>query len=515
MKLNAHVLTDALAHSLNARLTGLVDSKALVGRPEFFNTADTAFNAGHLYVVRAEQLPSRAHAEHGAVLICFGDSPRLSRYEDRCAVIRVPEEVDFFQSFNAIQQVFDRFDAWETDLANIIDDDADISRMLNRSEDILGEPLYAIDSDFRILGASNMATNLISPASFQSSDGSNLQLAAFDQFLEVDELHLEEHEPIRIDLLDTSTLNCNLYEHDSYSGCVTMQYTNREYRPSDELILSHLATMLLRALRQLSRNASDGRGSLRRAVQDLVEGFPLDALGRAAFERAAQGRKLVCMRLKLSNRLANLPIGYVRNMVESTFPRSLTFEHHKNSVVAFIDLDELDKKLSYQEAIREGIKPFTNTMGMRAGLSDPVEDLMQARLYYLEANAALENGALFAPDEALCEFQDHILKDMIVSSLGELPLELLCPAGLRALITHDANSPTSYVETLRVYLENNTSVTATAKKLYVHRSTLLERLTRIKRELMLDLDDPDTQLRLRMLLKALEVRDQIQDQVDV
>jgi sugar diacid utilization regulator len=214
------------------------------------------------------------------------------------------------------------------------------------------------------------------------------------------------------------------------------------------------------------------------------------------------------MRLKMSSRMATLPLGYVRNMVESTFPQSLAFEHHRNSVVAFIDLDQLPRD-DQREAIRLALDPFTSGMDMRAGLSDPIEDLMQARLYYLQANCALENGALLGAPGRLHQFQDFALQDMVVSSLGEIPLELWCPAGMRRLMEHDRTSSTSYLETLQVYLACDRSATQAAARLYVHRSTLLERLSRIRRELALDLDDPDVRLRLRLLLKALAIRDQL------
>ena len=77
------------------------------------------------------------------------------------------------------------------------------------------------------------------------------------------------------------------------------------------------------------------------------------------------------------------------------------------------------------------------------------------------------------------------------------------------LVNHDKNSSTSYIETLRVYLENNLSIAKTSSDLFVHRSTLMERLARIKRELSLDLDNPDVQLRLRILLRALQSRTEL------
>ena len=510
MLLSATLIRDNLPDSLDACMTGIEDPMVNLGRPEFYEGGERPFRAGHLYIVRADRLPARARTERGALILSIGTSTQLRHYQARCCVITVNKDADFFATFNVVQRIFDTYDAWEDDLNRIIDDDGNISRMLDRSEAVLGNALYAIDADFRILGSSQLVRRLPDGVNLESSNGGNLSLGSFDTFLDNHDLAFDEHEPLLLELQNTLTLNCNLFENDIYQGCVTVHYGERPYRESDKAVLKYLSRMIMRAKRQFANATSDSRGTFRQAVQDLVEGIPLDMMGRAAFERAAKNRRFVCMRLKLSNHLANLPIGYVRNMVESGFPKSATFEHHGNSVVSFIDLDELDQKLPYREAIQAVIEPFIGTMGMKAGMSDPVADILQARLYYLEADAALENGPLYEPEESIFEFQDHVLEDMIVNSMGEFPIELLCPAGLRSLMAHDEKSATSYMETLACYLENNTSVTATARKLYVHRSTLLERLSRIRRELDMDLDNADVQLRLRMLLKAMQIREGLQ-----
>ena len=72
----------------------------------------------------------------------------------------------------------------------------------------------------------------------------------------------------------------------------------------------------------------------------------------------------------------------------------------------------------------------------------------------------------------------------------------------RADKAHDEASQVSYLETLRVYLDNNLSVTRTAAALYLHRSTLLDRLAHITQMLGRDLKDPDFCLTLGILLRA-------------
>ena len=60
----------------------------------------------------------------------------------------------------------------------------------------------------------------------------------------------------------------------------------------------------------------------------------------------------------------------------------------------------------------------------------------------------------------------------------------------------------SYAETLRIYLQNNESIAATAKELALHRSSLIDRLERIRQLLGLDLSDPDVRLLLQVILRS-------------
>ena len=70
------------------------------------------------------------------------------------------------------------------------------------------------------------------------------------------------------------------------------------------------------------------------------------------------------------------------------------------------------------------------------------------------------------------------------------------------VVVMSADDYDSLMETLRVYLDNNLSVTRTAAALYLHRSTLLDRLAHITQMLGRDLKDPDFCLTLGILLRA-------------
>ena len=91
---------------------------------------------------------------------------------------------------------------------------------------------------------------------------------------------------------------------------------------------------------------------------------------------------------------------------------------------------------------------------------------------------------------------------IVSGALAGRPSWVYYPDGLKKLKAHDENSQVSYLETLRVYLDNNLSVTKTAAALYLHRSTLLDRLAHITQMLGCDLKNPDFCLTLGILLRA-------------
>ena len=73
----------------------------------------------------------------------------------------------------------------------------------------------------------------------------------------------------------------------------------------------------------------------------------------------------------------------------------------------------------------------------------------------------------------------------------------------------EANHSQLY-QTVRCYLEHHQSVTKTSEALFIHRSTLLYRLDKIKDILKTDFSDPDELLYLLLSFHLLDMEDQQQ-----
>ncbi|MEG2259738.1 MAG: helix-turn-helix domain-containing protein, partial [Oscillospiraceae bacterium] len=63
---------------------------------------------------------------------------------------------------------------------------------------------------------------------------------------------------------------------------------------------------------------------------------------------------------------------------------------------------------------------------------------------------------------------------------------------------------TEYVKTLRLYLESSLNAVQTSKQLFIHRSTFLYRLDKIRELTGIELDNRDTLLYLMLSFKMIE-----------
>lgn len=90
---------------------------------------------------------------------------------------------------------------------------------------------------------------------------------------------------------------------------------------------------------------------------------------------------------------------------------------------------------------------------------------------------------------------------MLRHSCGELEADTFLTPGLRELMQLDGT--VDYWGTLRLYLDNECNASKTAQDLYLHRSSLLPRLDRIRS--LVELDTPEQRLYLRLCMTLIDM----------
>ena len=91
-----------------------------------------------------------------------------------------------------------------------------------------------------------------------------------------------------------------------------------------------------------------------------------------------------------------------------------------------------------------------------------------------------------------------------IKMLGNLHLNdssvVLDNQALQLLLSYDKTNSTNYVQTLRIYLSSSCNMTRTANQLFIHRHTLIKRLSKITAICGLDLEDYYTRIYMSIAL---------------
>jgi len=140
--------------------------------------------------------------------------------------------------------------------------------------------------------------------------------------------------------------------------------------------------------------------------------------------------------------------------------------------------------------------------GGRAGVGNPARDVGGLRRSAREALRALRIGASLRGGQRVYAYSEVAILDLIgADSAGA---EQFMHDVLGALTAPGASR--SYLETLRQLAAHNYSVKLAAAALSVHPHTLSYRARQIRRRFGLDLDDPETRLRVQLALRILDAR---------
>jgi hypothetical protein len=500
MKLNAQLIYEELSKRYNVMLSGPADPEPLLERPRFYMEGDEDFEENGLYLATAEHLPKRPRIRRNAVLVCIGDSLVLSYYRERLTLLQIRERADFFKVFNALQDIFGKYERWENRLMQDVLEAADISRLISDSADIIPFPFYVIDSAFRFLGSS---TSALESEWVQAGSGS-LNPESFSKYLSASELQTERRNAFVLKLFDKPVLCVNLFDRAGrYQGCLCIDLKDSEPSQALSMLAEKLAGLINTAMERNPRFLGEGQISIKSVMQSLMEEQPLGRAQRAILRTSNNSTPYLCICMR-GSRGQQLPMSYICDVFEESFKDSSAFVF-EDSIAAFLNSSEKDS--DQRRKLYRSIKDFCGSLKLCAGVSTEFTELFNIRMHYLQARSALEDGLLLNPEDTVFYFSSYALTEMVINSLGGLPAEAYYPEGLKAIFEHDRKSPVSYLETMRVLLEENLSYTAAAQRLFIHRSTLLDRIERIEKEMNVDLNDPEQRLQLEILLKALDLEE--------
>ena len=504
MKLCASIIFEELKRLHTVEMSGPASIELCLGRPEFYMDEETSFLPNHLYIASVEHLPQRPIIGKGAVLVCIGSSPVLGNYKGKICLITIKQRLDFFRVFQEVQDIYNRYEEWERTLYLNLFDGAGIKTLVEDAGSLFKHVVFVLDRSFKLVASSNMVPQVLER--FEGS-AEMLTRASISEFLQDANPILDERKPTVIELMGQKVLTTNLFNDEGdYEGCLCLYSTEAPFTEGDKLLCELFADVLQRAVKNNPASINSESTPLKGLMQALLEEMPLSPSQRLMLDASNNKSSYVCVHLRSTNTASQLPHSYICNAFCEVFENAPVFAHD-GAIVGFVDVAPLRNRKTgdYIAKLSETLGGFLEQMRMCAGVSNEFSSLFDIRIHYFQAESATQIGQLISPNDQLYFFSTYALVEMIINSLGGRPTQTYYPKGLAEIIEHDETAGVSYLETLSVFLEENMSYSAAAERLYIHRSTLVDRVARIVRESGIDLKDPNQRLQLEILLKATEI----------
>jgi sugar diacid utilization regulator len=207
----------------------------------------------------------------------------------------------------------------------------------------------------------------------------------------------------------------------------------------------------------------------------------------------------------------NRTLRSICSYVENTIPASCAVEHQGNAVV-YINLD----LCSYSwDEISQKLARFIRDSLLNAGYSRKMLGHFNFHRQYVQASIALQMGKRMEPSRWIHQFNQIALPYLLEQTTRKLPAYMVCHERLLQLKYMDDDGHTQLYETTRCYLEHHQNITRTSEALFIHRSTLLYRLEKIKEILKTDFSDPDEWFYLLLSFRLMDLEDQSSKKQDV
>ncbi|MDD6212899.1 MAG: helix-turn-helix domain-containing protein [Clostridiales bacterium] len=410
---------------------------------------------------------------------------------------------------NQILDIFEKFNRWNEELIQHRLRDSSIQAMLEISYPIFGNPLMVMGMDFTIIAKMFPETTPFQETIYGSQEDTYRYINAIKQ----DPLYNQVREQNGYFLYsnptsDVSSLCVNIKKYDVTSYRLMLMDYETPLNEVYGFLLEDLATYIEHALlhntiRHTSRNTSLHSVFLHilsdRTADYVTISQKLDSLGWYS------KNEYFCVVLQTSyldqqNLTANAICTYVQNIIENScaLPFKDNIVIYINMSRAHLTIDDITEKLTY----------FIRDSYLKAGFSRVMVGHLNLRRQYVQATLALDVGGRKHPFQWIHRFNEISFDYILEQSTKRLPGYMISHEKLLLLKTLDENGNTEYFKTLRVYLDNHLNAVQSARILYIHRSTFLYRLEKIKAVLETDLTDPEEILYLMLSFRFIDLENQ-------
>lgn len=495
MRLNLDVLEAWLPEDWHIKRFGSAKRDLTLTRPRLYEPGISLVE-NNLYLARAESLPD-IPPDIACSFVCIGRQIPKAYRTAELSMLQLPDTVGIAESYNHIQEIFDRFDAWDAQIRDALEADGcfDIRKFLLLAANFFRRMVSVVDSNLQQLFC--VTYDPQNGAHILENTGPIL-LEHNAQIKEVCSLERIIREPYQtaLDIYGHAYCN-NLYISDQFCGCISISEFDHRFQPWEFPVMAHFFSYFRNAFFRYLRTESNQESAELHVLRKVLSGRGLSEEDQGLL-RLLPEENWICFRLCENKNERALPPDYMFATLNAALPQKVYAVIYHEKIAGLI---RVPAQAPYDSANLTAFASTVSQMGYRAGLSNAFTSLSVIQDYLCQAAYALHQEK--ETHTVLQFFHHYTLDYMLENCVGEQSLDGLLTRGLKMLIEHDRQKGSEYLHTLDVYLQHEQSISRTADALYIHRSSLLKRLDKIFRILGSRLDTPEDRLYFRLSVELL------------
>lgn len=492
--------------------------RSKVGHPLLFDASSDM--RGHVVLVPPDELPGRDEALDGALCVCMTPQSAQAARASGVSVVEVGDGASFAQVCNAVQRMYMAAEAFDARLRAYVEAQAGFQALFDACEETTGCACALFDEHYQRIFQSAPAARESEPETASegvTADGSAAPAAgalfdsdAIDALMASRSYHtMRASRNVYIVPGAGDVMLKNVFAEGRLVGTLVMGFAGdavsaRFVRNILNYLCPYVEEMHAR-IGAFETSAVDV-GRVKALLNDAVAG-DVAAVVRlqealADTGRSGQGRYVVVRIERSFTHEGSEGHDYLAHRFESAWPGAYSFVADGN-LYLFSKLGGSDSQ-TQQDFLRE-LPVFARENLSKTGVSRPFTSMQRLAGARLQADGAFECGSELDPTNWCYRYEDYALEWLLLRASRHAPSKDVGHPALETLERYDEEHGSDLLGTLLAFMNCRYNATAAADELFVARSTLLNRLERVRELTGLDLDDTHDRFYLALTLAMSEV----------
>ncbi|WBL48099.1 PucR family transcriptional regulator [Clostridium estertheticum] len=388
----------------------------------------------------------------------------------------------------------------------------DIKKTLNICESYLNNPIFILDTSYRIIGRSTFANSITS----------SIETYNDQTYLLIDTVNLMKKDKCIDNIYSSSTsffhfsdkslIFCGIRINNITVAYICVLQENREFIEEDLEITNTLSQTL--SIQMQKDNLFINSSGLEE------EYYLMDLLKNSINNLNYVEERLKNIDFKLNKNILLIVIPFrqtyqdyrhnfrLKQLIVTTknIFRNCISAYYEGSIILMVSKEDDEV---FSENTKTRFIDFLKLNNLKAGISLTFQNILETKEFYKQATYALKlaenlniKGFLFYFKDYIEYYLFHILQSKD-NNIEKIELHTLIHPLINKLIGIDKNNNSVLLQTLIVYLESNRNAKLASKNLSIHCSTFFYRYHKIEELLKISLSNSDILFKFELSLKIL------------